>query len=309
VTATRRSIRSRTIDLDGPVHYADFGGDGATMVLVHGLGGAYVNWLGVGAALAERARVLAPDLAGFGRTPLAGRSATVRANRALLARFVDAVAGEPVILVGNSMGGLISMIEAAERPHMVRGLVLVGPAQPLARGGVDALVTAAFAAYGLPLVGGALLRARAALQTPRRTVLTTLRLCCVDPERIAPEVVEAHVALARERLEHMPWANRAFLQAARSVILEITRRTSVQRTVRRIAAPTLLIQGTADRLVRLAASRGLAASRPDWTFEVFDGVGHVPQMEASERFVDTVRRWMDAHVPAAPSTASETAQS
>src|SRR5688572_15482453 len=165
VTATRRSIRSRTIDLDGPVHYADFGGDGATMVLVHGLGGAYVNWLGVGAALAERARVLAPDLAGFGRTPLAGRSATVRANRALLARFVDAVAGEPVILVGNSMGGLISMIEAAERPHMVRGLVLVGPAQPLARGGVDALVTAAFAAYGLPLVGGALLRARAALQT------------------------------------------------------------------------------------------------------------------------------------------------
>ena len=64
-------MRSRTVDLGGPVHFADFGGSGPTMVLVHGLGGSHLNWLAVGPALAARARVLAPDLAGFGRTPLA----------------------------------------------------------------------------------------------------------------------------------------------------------------------------------------------------------------------------------------------
>ena len=46
-------MRSRTIDLDGPVHYADFGGTGPTLVLVHGLGGSHVNWMAVGPALAH----------------------------------------------------------------------------------------------------------------------------------------------------------------------------------------------------------------------------------------------------------------
>src|SRR5712692_7938224 len=98
-------MRSRTVDLDGPLHFADFGGSGPTMVLVHGLGGSHVNWMAVGPALAARARVLAPDLAGFGRTPLAGRSAHLRANQGLLDRFLDAVADGPAVLVGNSMGG------------------------------------------------------------------------------------------------------------------------------------------------------------------------------------------------------------
>jgi len=106
-------MRSYTIDLDGPIHYADFGGTGPTLVLVHGLGGSYVNWLAVAPALARSGRVLALDLAGFGRTPLGERSAGVHANRVLLDRFLETVAPGPAILVGNSMGGLVAMMEAA----------------------------------------------------------------------------------------------------------------------------------------------------------------------------------------------------
>src|SRR5437016_6238042 len=123
-------MRSRTIDLDGPVHYADFGGTGPTLVLVHGLGGSHVNWLAVAPVLARRARVLAVDLAGFGRPPLGERSADVHANRVLLDRFLDAVAAGPAVLVGNSMGELVAMMEAALAPERVAGLVLVAPAQP-----------------------------------------------------------------------------------------------------------------------------------------------------------------------------------
>src|SRR2546422_7190922 len=123
-------MRSRTIDLDGPVHYADLGGRGPRLVLVHGLGGWQVNWLAAAPVLARRARVLAVDLAGFGRTPLGERSADVHANRVLLDRFLEAVAAGPVVLVGNSMGGLVAMMEAALAPERVAGLVLVAPAQP-----------------------------------------------------------------------------------------------------------------------------------------------------------------------------------
>src|SRR5207244_1345774 len=97
-----------------PVHSIDHGGSGPILVLVHGLGGAAINWMTAGPILAERARVVAVDLAGFGRTPSLGRPTTVEANAELLVGFVSRVFAGPVILVGNSMGGMVSMIAAAE---------------------------------------------------------------------------------------------------------------------------------------------------------------------------------------------------
>ena len=287
-------MRSRTIDLDGPVHFADFGGSGQTMVLVHGLGGSHANWAAVGPAFAARARVVAPDLAGFGRTPLGDRAATVQANRRLLDRFVDAVADGPVILVGNSMGGLIAMMEAARRPGKVAALVLVGPAQPRpSRTLIDPVVALTFTVYAIPGVGERFLRWRAAYLGPEALVRQTLALCCADATAVAPDVVALHVALARER-ERMPWAYTAFLQAARSIIALLARRRHVEKMIAAIRAPTLVVQGTEDRLVPLAASRATVARRPGWSLAVFDGVGHVPQLEAPGRFVETVGRWLDA---------------
>src|SRR3954447_17417588 len=102
---------SRWADLDGPVHYVDFGGpdDGPLVVCVHGLGGSHANWLAIppqpprprpGLALARTCRVLALDLAGFGLTRGGTRHTTVRANTELLHRFIREVAGAPVVLVG-----------------------------------------------------------------------------------------------------------------------------------------------------------------------------------------------------------------
>src|ERR1051325_10013315 len=186
-------MRSLTLDLGGPVHVADFGGTGPTMVLVHGLGGSHVNWAAVGPALAAHARVLAPDLAGFGRTPLAGRSADVQANQALLDRMLDTIADGPVILVGNSMGGLLAMLEAASHPDKVAALVLVGPAQPRPRGlrgalpiWLDPAVAAMFTAYALPGVGERFLRWRADRLGPEGLVRQTLGFCCADADRPPP---------------------------------------------------------------------------------------------------------------------------
>ena len=292
-------MRSRVIDLDGPVHVADFGGSGTPIVLVHGLGGSHANWLSVGKRLAERGRVLAPDLAGFGRTPLAGRSAAVDANRALLDRFLGATCDEPAVLVGNSMGGLISLMEASLRPEKVAALVLVGPAQPRPLlAAPDWRIVATFAAYAMPMVGETFVRWRSRLLGPEGIVRQTLDLCCVDASRIAPEVFAAHVALAEERAHGMPCAAEAFLGAARSVVSRTLRAGWFAELVRAVKAPTLVVQGDADRLVPVLASRALAESRPDWRLEVLPGIGHVPQLEAPDRFIDLMGSWLDEVRPA-----------
>src|SRR3954462_2715401 len=139
---------SRWADLDGPVHYVDFGGpaDGPLVVCVHGLGGSHANWLPIAPPLAGPHRVLALDLGGFGLTRGGARGTSVTANTGLLHRFLTELAGEPAILLGNSMGGPDPAVEPAEPPEGVAGLAMLDPALPVylsAR--PDPLVVAAFA--------------------------------------------------------------------------------------------------------------------------------------------------------------------
>src|ERR1700737_3582117 len=155
------AMQHKTVDIDGPVHYADFGGLGRPIVLVHGLGGSHVNWIAVAPRLAAQGRVYALDLIGHGRTRSLGRSARVGANRRLLGRFLDQVAREPAVLMGNSMGGYLSLAEAAAEPEKVASLVLVNAAVPLAPGAhFDPRVTAMFFAMAMPLIGGAFMLGR-----------------------------------------------------------------------------------------------------------------------------------------------------
>jgi len=276
---------------DGPVHYLDFGGSGPDIVLVHGLGGSHANWLAVAQDLTEHGHVVALDLAGHGRTRSSGRGASIGANRRLLGRFLDEVAHGRAVLVGNSMGGYLALAEAAAEPAKVSSLVLVGPAVPIARGGgFDARVTAMFAAMSIPFLGELALHLRS--RSPERAVQDLLALCCVDPSLIPDHVREAHVALARERASYGSVAARDFLAAQRSLVARLLQPRRFFRMVASIRCPALIVQGERDRLVRLASARALAAARPDWQLEVFPGVGHVPQLEAAARFVETVGAWL-----------------
>ena len=121
--------RGYVSDLDGPVHWIEFGEeggpgrDGTPIVCVHGLGGSHLNWCLIGPELAAGRRAVALDLHGFGLTPGTRATSTVQHNTRLLDRFVREVTGTPVILAGNSMGGLISILQASAAPDTVRGLV------------------------------------------------------------------------------------------------------------------------------------------------------------------------------------------
>ena len=281
------------VDLDGPVHVADFGGQGPAIVLVHGLGGSYVNWLATGPLLARSARVVALDLVAFGRTPPEGRSSGVGANADLLARFIEEEIRGPCVVVGNSMGGMISLMTAARRPEQIAGVVLVDAALPRpSGGGVDGAVALAFASYAVPGFGEVVLRARALRMGPERYVHEMLDLVCAHPSRVPPDLVVAHVAFARERFQ-MPYADRMFLDAARSLMITLAGKRRFLASVDTITAPGLIVQGARDRLVPVEAARALGRRRPDWELEVYDDVGHAPQIEVPERLASSILGWLE----------------
>lgn len=285
-------MQARTIDLDGPVHVVDYGGDGPAVVCVHGLGGSHANWVAVGPRLAERARVMALDFPGFGLTPPGGRRADIRSTQRLLNRFVREVVGGPAILMGNSMGGTVALLQAAAQPDQVAGLILIDPSLPQLGSRVDPTVFRMFAAYALPVVGEWFLRHRRTQFSVEELVAQTYALMCVDASRVPPEAYDAGLDMVRRRAE-MPWADDAFLQAARSLLRLILSRRRYFELIASVTAPTLVIHGAADRLVSVETARRMAGRHSSWTLEVLDDIGHVPQLEAPEEVVDVVMRWLD----------------
>ena len=292
-------MRHKVADLGGPVHYIDFGGSGTPVLMVHGLGGNALNWMAVGPAIAETHHAIAIDLAGFGQTPLFGRSATVGANTQLVHDFIFDVIGRPVVLMGNSMGGHIAILEAADHPDPVSSLVLVDAATP----GIhvrrpEPRILGAMAALSIPGLAQTVIDRQLRTLGPEGLVKRALELVSADPSRVDPAVVEAHTQLTRER-EHLgPQNSRAFIQAMRSIGIRMADPRFWTR-VSAVRAPTLVIHGSLDRVIPVAAARELVRRRPDWELRVLEGVGHVPMLEAPELFTATLDAWSAYTIPSA----------
>jgi len=283
---------SRHADIGGPVHYVDFGGpvDGPPMVMVHGLGGSHLDWSVLAPRLTGRFRVTVPDLLGYGLTTPDQRVSTIEANTELVNAFIERVTGGPVVLVGNSMGGLIAARQAAAHPETVSKLILIDPALPLVpRSRLDVAATMIFGRLALPL-GRAVLAVSRLGRTPRQQVRETFVRCCVDPSRVPPDLVEALVDLIKLR-DQMPGADDAFLASARSLLTINGRRRAAWAALHDITAPVLLVHGEQDRLVSVGSAREAARRFPQWTVDVLPGLGHLPQIEAPDRVSSRILSW------------------
>jgi pimeloyl-ACP methyl ester carboxylesterase len=262
------------------------------MILIHGLASSHVHWRAVSRALGRGHFVLVPDLPGFGRSPLAGRGAGLQAS----ARVVDALLdrlGEPAILVGNSVGALISMMIATERPGEVAALVLVAPPAPYSmRTPLDPGLALLFSAYCWPGLGELTREAWVRLHGSEGMVRSMLEICCYSPDRVSEHVVKAALSLSWERTRSRDEVH-AFLALYRSVWLFLLNGWRYDRLVRQITSPTLVLQGMHDRLVPPAAAQRLRKLRADWSFVSLPESGHMPHLEAPEQFLGALLGWLD----------------
>jgi pimeloyl-ACP methyl ester carboxylesterase len=270
----------------GPVDGSE--GPRERALYVHGLGGASTNWTDLAALLAVRFDGWAVDLPGFGRSqpprrPRYSIRGHVRAVIDVLEHVRDEPgdgAGRPVHLLGNSLGGLVSVLVASRRPDLVASLTLISPAMPVYR--VPTALSRALLLLLLPGVPSLAAR-RIGGVSPEDSVRAMVSMCFGEPSRVPPERLEQAVQEMRERAGQ-PWADRALVGSMRGLISSYLKvgAANAWRAARSLSRPTVVIWGDRDRLVDPALAPRLAAVVPGAHLLVLPGVGHVAMLEAPE---------------------------
>jgi pimeloyl-ACP methyl ester carboxylesterase/putative sterol carrier protein len=257
-------------------------GHGQPVVLLHGLGATNASMLPTLADLAQRCRVLAPDLPGFGSSakPFGRYNPAFFAH--WLTAFLSAVGVERAHLIGNSMGGRVAIETALRCPERVDRLVLYAPSMAFRRLRTFVPIVRLLAAEmgALPIM------------VPRATVLGILRFLFAQPSRLPDSWYDAAAdeflrvfATVRGRV--------AFFSAARQIYIEEAHGASgFWNRLARLRRPALFLWGDNDRLVPHAFARHVEAVLPHAESVVLQDCGHVPQYEHPAATHGIVRRFL-----------------
>jgi len=257
-------------------------GGGEPALYVHGLGGASTNWTDYAALLATRLDGEALDLPGFGESGPAvahGGYVLLAQTRTVIA-YLDHRDAGPVHLVGNSMGGVASLLVAASRPDLVRTLTLVSPAMPWLR----PRRSSDFAMPLLLLPGiGRYAQRRLDELPPEQRAAGLIRICFADPSAVPRNRVDETIAEMARRKE-LPWSTDAFTASLRGLARSylVLGPRSLWKQAGLVRVPTLVVWGAEDRLVPVELAGRTAAAVPDSRLLVLPNVGHVAQLEAPE---------------------------
>ena len=242
------------------------GGDGPPLVLLHGAiecGGPV--WAPVIARLAERHRVVVPDLPGLGEShPVDRLDVTMFAE--WFSALLRETCPERPRLVAHSLAGSLAARFAAARGDLLRSLVLyaapgIGP-------------------YRLPL-GLRVVAMRFALRPTAANAERFERFATFDLDRTRrrdPQWFESFSADTRRRA-----AVKDVKRTMGRMIKVGTTRIPVEE-LRRIEVPTALLWGRQDRFVPLALAQA-ASTGLGWPLRVIDDAGHIPHIERPEAFL------------------------
>ncbi|WP_437725380.1 alpha/beta fold hydrolase [Sorangium sp. So ce861] len=267
------TVSLQEIAIDGRPASVHVGGQGDALLLVHGgWGGASMHWAPVWEQLAERARVIAPDLPGVGRTDTAGLG-SLGAYARWLERLLDALGVSSAWCVGNSFGAAVVSCFATQRSARCKGLVFVnGTPMP-----------------SLPRFVGWL----GARPLPRQMLRALMRKQACNPSTLGRAFSDPGRAPAglREILEH---ANPPQLEALIDVLLQGGPSAP-------LGLNPLIVWGEADRLTGHTArdARKLHDALPGSQLTFIPATGHMPQVENPDAFVDAVLRFIEARSAAA----------
>lgn len=275
----QQELKRRRVNWFG--QYVDIGGEllhfvekgaGEPLVLIHGFLCWSYSWRHNIPALAERCRVLAPDLRGFGLSERSGqRGHSLTDQVEVLRDFLDARCVSTAVLCGHSMGGEIAMRFALTYPERVQALVLVAGSGYVHRQqrGLERLV------LGLPGVANLFVRATV---MNRRFAARALREAYRAPDCCSAADMEAYLLPASA-----PGTDRSLVRMLRDMDFGAT-----AAQLSKIAHQTLLLWGQDDPWVPCSHGERLAKELSNSELVVLPDCGHAPQEEYPEAFNQTV---------------------
>jgi pimeloyl-ACP methyl ester carboxylesterase len=270
-------LHAMTIDARR-VHVCDVGsGERAPLLLIHGLGGRWQNWLPNIPRLAERRRVVAVDLPGFGHSQLPVEPISIAGYARTLEGVCDLLELDAAIAVGNSLGGLVATELALRQPDRVAGLVLVSaaclaPDEINVVGSQLALLTLARIAAVLPRGAVSTLRRPRARHVAFATVLR-------HPTRLSTDLLYELAGGPRPP---------GTLDALAALTAH-----PIRDELSQITQPTLIVHGRDDLLIPCSDSEQLATLIRSAELHIFEDTGHMPMVERPVRFNDLLLRFVD----------------
>jgi pimeloyl-ACP methyl ester carboxylesterase len=296
------------VEVDGTelnVRVTPAGPDAEPALCVHGLGGSSHNWTDIAGLLRDRLAIEAIDLPGFGRSGPSHSGYRLETQAAMVVDYLLTSGRGPVHLIGNSMGGAISILVAAQRPELIRTLTLVSPAVPDLKLRVHPVKHDPWlAAVVLPVVGPAALR-RMRKVSPKTRARMTIELCFADASRFPERRMAEAVAETEYRLR-FPWSDAAMLRSTRGIAWsQLVRGRAGWDTMRRIQAPTLVVWGDTDRLVPPDLAASVAGAIPNGRLLLLRDIGHTAQMEDPRTTARAILALIEDNAAGDPGAASE----
>ncbi|MHB8352273.1 MAG: alpha/beta fold hydrolase [Thermoplasmata archaeon] len=246
-------------------------GEGVPILLVHGLGGDHTVWNGQIGPLAEKFRVLAPDLRGHGRSPTPeGSTFGFDELEDDLFATLDRRGLSAVHLAGTSAGGFLALRIALDRPDRVRSLILLstaahadGHTRAVAQHWTEVLREQGYEAYV-------------------RRLLKDLYYA---------EFLEAHLDLIDQTLAALRHRDlRAVVQWGAAI-----KGFDVRARLGRVALPTLVLHGMEDRVIDASHARVLRQAIRGAELKLFPYVGHMLPVERPEEVTQLIRDWVSTN--------------
>ena len=250
--------------------YGDVG-SGDCVVLIHGHPFDRSLWEPQLAGLRDNFRVLAPDLRGFGQSPVTPGSVRMREYAADVEGLLDRLGIMRAAIVGLSMGGLVTMELAVSRPERYWAMGLVATtAEPV---------------------------------TLQEQVTRRQRADAVERDGMGVLVDYMHAGLygpacppaIRARVDAMMSA--ASPAGAAAALRGRAERPDYRPLLARLDIPVFVCAGSADPWSTDTVTAEIVACLKHPEVLVIDGAGHLPNLEAEREFNDALRGFLQTHAP------------
>jgi pimeloyl-ACP methyl ester carboxylesterase len=253
------------------------GGQGPTLVLLHGFAADKTVWLPLAEQLTPHFHVVIPDLPGWGESSRnAGADYGVQAQAQRLQAFVEALRLQRFVLVGHSMGGAIAGVYAAEHPQGVAALALLD-------------------AYGLKADQNDFDRSIAAGKDPfayddRAGFERALKLAFLQPPEMPGRIEDVFVARNRH--------DRPLIERTLSQLRQPGNYLSLQHVLGELTMPVLGLWCHDDRVVdpsALDSLRNGLVQAPAISSSLLNGCNHMPMMEKPEATAQVLTGFVLGH--------------